>query len=403
MSEFGKNDKQLIRDKSFLSEILDAKPHIIARLQEESFSDIRDVDIMAICALRGYLSLEAVVCLAADLKIPDRDLASAPMRLTSSGYLEMRGNPSTPGRKTIKPTLKGQAVARIIMETMQIQRWAGVRYRRGDIVICSIPKSGTTWMQMICALLIFQTPELPAPLQELSLWLDPDGAGGEDVLTRLEAQQHRRFMKTHLRLSELPLDPQVNYVVVARHPLAAALSFYHHLKNTQEGSLPPGVKFPSLDEAIRFWLDPELGLEGLPGDFLMTIPEHFLITYAMTHLRDSWARRDEPNVILIHYDDLLTDLAGQMRALAARTGITVPETTWPRLVQAATFQEMRAKADRIQPSMRDPKGFFRSGTSGGRQHISDSQIARYRELAAQLAPPDLLAWVNREDDFSEPA
>jgi aryl sulfotransferase len=244
---------------------------------------------------------------------------------------------------------------------------------------------------MICALLIFQTPELPAPLQELSMWVDSDNSE-HGVLAQLEAQQHRRFMKTHRRLGEVTLDPRATYIVIARRPLDVALSFYHHLKSEQERRLPPGVQFPSLDDMLGFWMDEEIAP--------VTIPDDFLMTFMMAHLRDSWARRDEPNVVLMHYDDLLTDLAGQMRALAARIGITIPEATWPQLVQAATFHDMRANADRIQPlpTLQDPKSFFHSGTSGrGRQHLTDSQLAHYHDLAARLAPPDLLAWVNRED------
>lgn len=39
-------------------------------------------------------------------------------------------------------------------------RWAGFDPRPDDI-ISTPPKCGTTWTQMICALLILQTPELP--------------------------------------------------------------------------------------------------------------------------------------------------------------------------------------------------------------------------------------------------
>ena len=35
-------------------------------------------------------------------------------------------------------------------------RWQRFSARAGDIIISTPPKSGTTWMQMICALLIFQ-------------------------------------------------------------------------------------------------------------------------------------------------------------------------------------------------------------------------------------------------------
>ncbi|MBB4913050.1 sulfotransferase domain-containing protein [Streptosporangium saharense] len=46
--------------------------------------------------------------------------------------------------------------------------WDGFPSRRGDIVISTRSKSGTTWMQMICAPLILRTPDLPEPLAEMS-------------------------------------------------------------------------------------------------------------------------------------------------------------------------------------------------------------------------------------------
>ena len=50
-------------------------------------------------------------------------------------------------------------------------RWVGFPFRDGDIVISTRSKSGTTWLQMVVALLVFQTPVLPRPLTELSPWL----------------------------------------------------------------------------------------------------------------------------------------------------------------------------------------------------------------------------------------
>src|SRR6201992_2355574 len=51
-------------------------------------------------------------------------------------------------------------------------RWDGFVFHPGDIVISTRSRSGTTWMQVICALLIFQTPDFPAPLAELSPWME---------------------------------------------------------------------------------------------------------------------------------------------------------------------------------------------------------------------------------------
>src|ERR1700680_4877353 len=83
-------------------------------------------------------------------------------------------------------------------------RWLGFPFRAGDIVISSRSKHGTTWVQMICALLVFQRPELPAPLWELSPWLDWLVTPCSDVFARLAAQRHRRFMKTHTPLDGIP-------------------------------------------------------------------------------------------------------------------------------------------------------------------------------------------------------
>ena len=110
-------------------------------------------------------------------------------------------------------------------------RWDGFAFRPGDIVISTRSKSGTTWAQMICALLVFQTAELPEPLSELSPWLDWLIIPRADVIARLEAQQHRRFIKTHTPLDGLPLDPRATFIVVARHPLDMAVSLFHHVGN----------------------------------------------------------------------------------------------------------------------------------------------------------------------------
>ena len=66
----------------------------------------------------------------------------------------------------------------------------------------------------------------------------------------------------------------------------------------------------------------------------------------------------------MHYDDLSADLAGEMRGLAGRLGITVPEARWPGLVQAATFASMLASAARVVPGggvLKSDAAFFRRG------------------------------------------
>ncbi|MBQ1051765.1 sulfotransferase domain-containing protein [Micromonospora sp. C51] len=278
-------------------------------------------------------------------------------------------------------------------------RWQGFPFRPGDIVISTRSKSGTTWMQMICALLVLRTPELPAPLTELSPWLDWLVEPKERVYARLAAQRHRRFIKTHTPLDGVPIDPRVHYVVVARHPLDAAVSLHHQSANLDRARLAeltgqPATPEsesprPSVEQALVRWIDanpdPRAELDSLPG--------------VMWHLRDAWARRHQPNVHLVHYDDLRADLTGQMRHLAERLDLEPPG---PHLVAAATFDRMRARADRLAPDaagvLRERNAFFRSGRSGqGNELLDATARAHYRARVATLAPPDLLAWLHRAE------
>jgi hypothetical protein len=182
--------------------------------------------------------------------------------------------------------------------------------------------------------------------------------------------------------------------------LDAAVSLYHQGANLdrerirvltgQPESTQPAHPRPLLHEWLLSWVDdrarPEDQLDSLPG--------------VLWHLSDAWARRDDPSVVLVHYDDLVNDLDGEMRRLAALLGIAVPGEIWPDLVAAATFESMRARARRVAPDpsgvLKDNAAFFRRGTSGaGREVLTSDEMARYHARTAQLAPPELLGWLHR--------
>ncbi|MDQ1534996.1 MAG: hypothetical protein QOF28_2757, partial [Actinomycetota bacterium] len=75
-------------------------------------------------------------------------------------------------------------------------RWDGFDFRPGDIVVSTPKKCGTTWTQMMCALLIFDGPDFPSPLEQMSPWLDMCNRPIAEVRARYGAQAHRRFIKT---------------------------------------------------------------------------------------------------------------------------------------------------------------------------------------------------------------
>ena len=76
--------------------------------------------------------------------------------------------------------------------TTDSRRWSLFRPRPDDIVICTSAKCGTTWMQQIVSLLVFQSPE-PRDIQNESPWIDMRVRPIEEVTVRVEQQTHRPF------------------------------------------------------------------------------------------------------------------------------------------------------------------------------------------------------------------
>src|ERR1700674_677703 len=81
----------------------------------------------------------------------------------------------------------GGALVRYRSDVMDSNRWQRFSARPGDIIISSPPKSGTTWMQMICALLIFQCTTFDRALDLISPCLDMQTRDIADVTAALEA------------------------------------------------------------------------------------------------------------------------------------------------------------------------------------------------------------------------
>ena len=75
--------------------------------------------------------------------------------------------------------------------------WNDFQFRDDDIIIATYAKSGTTWMQQIVAQMLFNgDPNLA--VAEMSPWLDLRIPPKQVKLPLVEAQTHRRILKTHL-------------------------------------------------------------------------------------------------------------------------------------------------------------------------------------------------------------
>jgi aryl sulfotransferase len=284
-------------------------------------------------------------------------------------------------------------------------RWDALALRAGDIIISAPIKCGTTWVQMICALLIFQRRTFPAGLDRLSPWLDMLTRPIDEVVSDLKAQRHRRFIKSHTPLDGLPFDERVTYVCVGRDPRDVALSFDSQMTNANvEAFLAARERAVGLDDLAEL-------MPASPPPRAASVHERFWqwvdapaspgLAATVRHLATFWHARTRPNVVLLHYDELKADLAGEMRRLAARLEIEVRADRWPSLVAAAGFDAMRRRADEIVPNAhealwRDNARFFNKGMSGQwKDLLAAADLRRYQDAIAKLAPPELVTWLHR--------
>ena len=269
---------------------------------------------------------------------------------------------------------------------------------------------------MICALLIFQRTTFDRPLDLISPCLDMQTRDLGEVIADLDAQQHRRFIKTHTPLDGLGYDPMVTYICVGRDPRDVAISWAHFQDNIDLKALftarDRAVGNEDLAELFRGWTPP-------PTDPLerfwrwvddSTNPDVHRVNLAsmMHHLTTLWQVRAQPNVVLVHYADLQADLEGEMRRIAQRLEIAIDDERLPDLVAAAGFDAMRARADEIVPNASESlwlnnQAFFHRGSTGQWHDLLDaSQRRRYAERVIQLAPTDLIEWAHHErlDDLA---
>ena len=244
---------------------------------------------------------------------------------TSAPSQERAGFPPAPARHRYASYLSDSA------------RWDDFGFRHDDIVICTPAKCGTTWMQMICALLIFQSNALPGRLDKLSPWLDSKSESLGRVVAALAAQKHRRFIKTHTPLDGLPFDERVTYLCVGQAiPRDVAVSFLQPSPEREpsppcwQPSRPPVVSktSPSTGPGAPRAGPTTRGRVSGPGsrrDLPLNASTRLVrvrsgggssLVALLGHLGTFWERRHLANVVLFHY----SGPAGRPRATDAPCG-----------------------------------------------------------------------------------
>ena len=272
--------------------------------------------------------------------------------------------------------------------------WNDFRFRDDDIIIATYAKSGTTWMQQIIGQLMFRAnPDIE--VAEMSPWLDLRVPPKAVKLPVVEAQTHRRFLKTHLPVDALRFSPQAKYIYIGRDGRDVVWSMYNHHANANEtwyaalndtpGRVGPPIERPPSDirQYWRDWMD----RDGHP------------FWPFWENIRTWWAIRKLPNLRLIHFNDLKRDLPGEIRRIAAFFEIPVDEGCFSKVVEHCSFDWMKKNARKSVPlggAFWDAGAevFINKGVNGRWADVlSAEDSAEYESRALTELGPECARWL----------
>lgn len=286
------------------------------------------------------------------------------------------------------------------------RRWAHYQPRRDDTIVASHPKCGSTWLQRIISLVLFKSAD-PLPIDRIFPWIDrrfPEPIS--EIMARIETQQHRRSLKSHLPLDGLPLFDEVKYIHIARDGRDVCMSYYNHVANFTAKALASLDKEGFADETIR---QPYPRAPKDPAEFFRiwmsegVVPGHSDGSPTVSFFaleRSYWAERKRPNFLLLHYKDLKADLKGEMRRIANFLNIEIPAELWPQLLDGASFETMRRDAPKIAPGVislfeKGPDTFFFKASDGRwRDVLSAQDLSQYEAKVRANFSPTCAAWVD---------
>ena len=223
--------------------------------------------------------------------------------------------------------------------------WNDLVFRDDDIVISTYAKAGTTWMQQIVAQLLFGgDPELA--VAEMSPWLDLRVPPKAEKLPVVEAQTHRRFLKTHLPVDALRFSNRAKYIYIGRDGRDVVWSMYNHHFNANEtwyqalndtpGRVGPPIERPP-DDVRQYWRD-WMDRDGHP------------FWPFWENVRTWWEIRQLPNVMFVHFTNLKRDMQGEMRRIAEFLEIPIRESRWEQIVEYCSFDWMKKNATKSVPA-----------------------------------------------------
>jgi len=281
-------------------------------------------------------------------------------------------------------------------------RWDRFETRTDDIVVTTAYKSGTTWMQTIIAHLIFEDGEFPGPVMQMFPWVDMRVIPFDVITEGAAAQTHRRCFKTHLARDGMTLREDVKYIYVGRDLRDVFMSLWNHYGGYTEAAYanfnnPDGLvgdpipQCPSdIHEVWRGWVSRgwfEWEEEGYP------------FWSSSHHAQTWWDYRHLPNILFVHFADLLEAPRDEIARVANFLEIDVSDERLDRVVDAVEFKNMKRESEKVMGMAEDffdggINKFMNKGTNGRwREVLGEKELAQYRDMLRRALSPECARWL----------
>ncbi len=269
----------------------------------------------------------------------------------------------------------------------------------GDIVVADPFKAGTTWTQRILQQILHNGEEKETGLSDSSPWLDSSWGDHAEMLRVLKQQREagmRRVMKSHLPADALPIAPEARYVFVGRNGKDLGISFHNYLYNFSEQTMS------AINRVHAQWSENSAPLV-IPSDMrtffdLWLDNDGYDCCDLLDIMKSWWDLRDEPNVLLVHYQDLKKDLPGQIARIASFLSIDPASLRMDAIVEHSSFDYMSGRAEKMAPfggeHMSSAKAFFHKGPKRDhRTELTPEQIERFDRIALEKLGSECAHWL----------
>jgi len=250
--------------------------------------------------------------------------------------------------------------------------------RKGDLLIASYPKTGTTWVREICRQIIYRNDEESMRLSKsfetpFVSYLEGGSVEKFEIVDLMGMK--RRVWVTHLPAEIVNLkkykEMGLKIIYVMRNPKDTIISMKKFFEGLPWNSTPEMKKFlPSdLHQFIQNLVSGEVPMMMKSGEWY---PHHI----------KSWLSLDaDPNFLKVVYEEIKKDPHKEIKKISNFLDAALNDKELDEVVEKTSFGSMKQMS-----SLKSVQMFRKGGVGGWKDHMTDDQSELIEKKMAEVLP-----------------